>query len=110
MASNINKCQINLVANGIKITFQNPPNPFQPDETINRVTILGFSGVFNQKPVTAQDEEWIYPYVAMTQVMVTLQDNKSYIIELQNVTNKPLWSTGTPAGLAQAIADLNAWL
>ncbi|HHT9135871.1 MAG TPA: hypothetical protein ACFYEK_01360 [Candidatus Wunengus sp. YC60] len=107
---NANKCQINLVANAIKVTFQDPNNPFAPDESINRVTILGFGGVFNQKPLTAKDEEWIYPYDAMTQIMVTMQDNKTFIIELQNVTNQPTWSTGTYAGVQAALVALNAWL
>lgn len=109
MASN-NKCQIFLDPNDIRIVFQNPAVPFAPPQLLARVNVTSVSGVFNQKPTNAQDEEWRYPYIAMTQIMVRVRGEMTMVLELQNVTNQPTWSTGTPAGVNQAIADIQAWL
>lgn len=94
-------------ANVMKVT----PNKGQTNpELFNRVNIIDVSGVYNTKPATATQEEWAYPYASMTILSVNLKSGHHFKIELQDVSNQATWSTGTQAGLNQAIADIQAWL
>lgn len=54
--------------------------------------------------------EWGYTRDVMTIVQVERVDGSRLNIELQDISNQGTWSTGTQAGLQQAIADINAWL
>ena len=109
MASN-NKCQVYLDPNGIRVVFQNPAVPNATSETIARVNVIDFVGIFNQKPVSAQEGEWTYPYAAQSQIIVKTKQGIPLILELQNITNQATWSTGTLAGVNNALVALNAWL
>ena len=74
------------------------------------ITITGDNAAVDLIQPQSFDNEWIYPYPTMTVVEVVTQEGRKFNVELQDVTNKPTWSTGTKAGLDQCIADFNAWL
>jgi hypothetical protein len=79
-------------------------------EVIRKDSIIHVGGVFNQKPVTATQEEWGYPTPTMTRLTLQLHEGLRFEMELQDVANQPTWDGGTAADLNQAIADINASL
>jgi hypothetical protein len=92
--------------------FQVTPDPVASNvsELYPKSHIVGVVPVFNQKPVTATQEEWGYPYLTMTILHVLFADGNKFSCELQDVSNQAGWSGGTQADLQQAVADINAWL
>lgn len=68
------------------------------------------SATVEKHEATSHDGQWLYRYPVMTSLALVLYDDKRFEIELQDVSNKPLWSTGDLDGLNQAITDINAWL
>lgn len=74
------------------------------------ITITGDNAAVDTVQPQSFDNEWIYPYETMTIVEVVTQEGRRFNVELQDVSNKPTWSTGTKAGLDQCITDFNAWL
>lgn len=96
-----------LGANAITITKDPVGNNIAgstPKKIITHVT-----GIFNQKPLTAQSGEWGYYLNTMTVLIIVTNDGATTSLELQECSNQPTWSTGTNAGVQQAIADINAW-
>lgn len=100
-------CTIVLNPNTLEVT----PSPGGVKEFLPREEVAGFEGIFNQKPLTATQEEWNQPYPTMTKLVVLMKNrNRDFSVELQDVTNQPTWSLGTKASLNQALADLAAWI
>lgn len=93
-------------------SFEMTPDPVADNfpNLIPKTQIVNVHGVFTQKPVTATDNEWTYPYNTMTVLQVERSDGAKESIELQDVSNQATWSGGTKNDLNQAIADINAWL
>lgn len=89
--------------------LQNIVGVFQVGETITGGTSTE-TATLDSFNADSFDNEWVYEYPTMTVIQVEMENNIRMNIELQNVTNQAGWSTGTLAGLNQAIADINAWL
>jgi hypothetical protein len=66
-------------------------------------------GAFSQKPVTAQDGEWIYKYDTITELIIEKNDGGAPLrVELQEVSNQATWDGGTLTDLQTAIAAIQA--
>lgn len=98
-----------ITLSALTIKIERDPIVNNIPEIISNRDIAHVSGVFNQKPITAQEGEWAYPYDTMTMLQIQFRDLPRYFsIELQNVSNKPTWNLGTQAALKQAILDIQA--
>ena len=86
------------------------PSPSLVLEPLPRENVAQIQGIFNQKPLSASQEEWAYPYPTMTILVITMKNGPQFSVELQDVTNQAAWSTGLKSGLNQAIADIKAWI
>ena len=93
------------------ISFTKDPVVNHVADLIPKSHIVEVTGVFNQRPLTAQPEEWGYAYPTMTMLILKMADGREDVrFELQKASNQPTWNTGSLAALQQAISDINAWL
>ena len=99
-------CTITLQPNTMDVL----PSPSLVLEPLPRENVAQIQGIFNQKPLSASQEEWAYPYPTMTILVITMKNGPQFSVELQDVTNQAAWSTGLKSGLNQAIADIKAWI
>jgi hypothetical protein len=75
------------------------------------ITISGDTATVDGDMVkTYSDDQWKHPHETMTVLVVHMDNNEKFDIELQDVTNQATWSTGTLAGQNAAEAAINAWL
>jgi len=74
------------------------------DSVIREPNVAKIGGVFIANPAST------YQFATITKVRIDLVDGTGINIELQKITNQPTWSTGTNAGVEQAIQDLNDFL
>ena len=79
-----------LGATGIEITQQ--PVATIPTEILTKHEIVGVFPVYNVKPTVQDENEWTYPYPAMTIINVTLADQSRVELELQECTNQTTWN------------------
>ena len=106
----LNRFNFQLVLGAQALEFTPEPIANNPTELIPNGKITNVKGVFNQKPLTATPEEWMYHYPTMTIITIELNDGNFERMELQDITNQPTWSTGTLPAMNLAIAAINAWL
>jgi hypothetical protein len=99
-------CTITLQPNTMDVL----PSPGLVLDPLPRENVAAINGVFNQKPLSATQEEWAYPFPTMTILVIKMKDGRDFSVELQDVTNQATWSTGLKSGLNQAIADIKAWI
>lgn len=102
---------VDFVGNNLVVT--NDPTGVNNRELIPKGQISGVHPVgLNAKPAPPDDAYWIYPFPTSTIVAVVIVGpfQRNLLIELQNVVNKPTWSTGTQAGINQFVTDFAAFL
>lgn len=95
-----------LGANGIEVTREPVAS--------NAAEIIPYKFITNITPIFRQKSEnyfsWMYRFDVMTVIAIQIKFGKKglkFEFELQEVTNQSGWSTGTLAGLNQAIQDIN---
>ncbi len=78
-------------------------------ETLIKKNIVNITPNFAVVPLEHPLQQ-VYPYPTITKITIEFTDGVKFDMELQDVTNHATWSTGTQAGVNQAVTDIQASL
>jgi hypothetical protein len=101
--------EITLGTDTLEITRDVTSN-YSPEIIAKRNVVSVATEKFQSKANYTEKEPWKYRFDTITIVTLWLRDKTKLSFELQEITNQPTWSTGTLAGLNQAVIDLGTWM